>query len=239
MFMFNSGEHLEAMGTTVAWASKASEFHADRWEYLHGRMHAAGYALDPEFLYNGDGGALDQATMEGVMEVIERLSLRSVIQSATDPDLAATALTLESEQVQEHAAKCMLQFSSFRAMEGPLTKPFVMRNAQSMPPSAWWIMFGTHLPELQAVACTVLKQPVSASACERNWSIYGQLKTPARNRMQHAVADKRVYCHEALHYQAKLQNAEYQMQVADWSVSDSDEDTDAEDDISAVKELLT
>jgi len=57
--------------------------------------------------------------------------------------------------------------------------------------------------------------------------------------MQHAVADKRVYCHEALHYQAKLQNAEYQMQVADWSVSDSDEDTDAEDDISAVKELLT
>ena len=44
----------------------------------------------------------------------------------------------------------------------------------------------------------VLAQPVSASAAERNWSVYGQIMTPARSRMHHARADKLVYCHEAL-----------------------------------------
>ena len=40
---------------------------------------------------------------------------------------------------------------------------------------------------------------VCASAAERNWSVYGQIKTASRGTMGHAVADKRVYCHEALH----------------------------------------
>ena len=45
----------------------------------------------------------------------------------------------------------------------------------------------------------VLAQNVSASAAERNWSVYGQIVTPARSCMQHKRADKLVYCHEALH----------------------------------------
>ena len=43
----------------------------------------------------------------------------------------------------------------------------------------------------------VLAQPVSASAAERNWSVYGQIMTPARSRMHHARADKLEYCHKA------------------------------------------
>ena len=42
-----------------------------------------------------------------------------------------------------------------------------------------------------------------------NWSVYGMIKTSARGRMGHAVADKLVYCHEALHMQSKLQTASY------------------------------
>ena len=48
----------------------------------------------------------------------------------------------------------------------------------------------------------VLAQPVSASAAERNWSVYGQIMTPARSRMHHARADKLEYCHKALHLRA-------------------------------------
>ena len=42
---------------------------------------------------------------------------------------------------------------------------------------------------------------VCASACERNWSVYGQIKTKERSSMSHEVGDMRVYmyCHEALH----------------------------------------
>jgi hypothetical protein len=236
--MFQAGENLKDLQHTVPWAAQAAIYVANRWEYLHGRMHAAGYALDPEFLYHGDGGPLDEACTQGLMEVVERLSLRAIIQQAVSPTVAARELTTASAQVQAHAAKCMTQFATFRAREGVFTMPMVVRCAHEMPPSHWWATFGGQLPQLQAVACSVLKQPVSASACERNWSIYGQLKSYARNRMGHDVADKRVYVHEALHYQMKLQNAGYSMQIAEWSNSDSAMCSDADDDHDAVSKLI-
>ena len=45
--------------------------------------------------------------------------------------------------------------------------------------------------------------------------------------MGHAVADKRVYCHEALHNRLKLQKADYKQAIEKW---DTDSDTDASDD---------
>jgi len=87
------------LATAVPWAPAALKFHAKRWEYLHGRMHAAGYALDPEYLYTGDGGALDASTMEGLMEIVELMSLRHIIMSAQDPASAALQLTLNCQQV--------------------------------------------------------------------------------------------------------------------------------------------
>ena len=67
-------------------------------------------------------------------------------------------------------------------------------------------------------------QPACASAAERNWSVYGQIKTPARGRMNHDTGDKLVYCHEALHMKAKLQDAGYKQTVEKWDTdSDSDE----------------
>ena len=85
--------------TVVPWAPAAAIFHAKRWEYLHGRMHSAGYALDPEYMYSSDGGPLDVATMSGLIEVVERLSLLHIIKCAHDPADAATKLTVDSLQV--------------------------------------------------------------------------------------------------------------------------------------------
>ena len=76
----------------------------------------------------------------------------------------------------------------------------------------------------------MLAQPVCASAAERNWSIYGAIKTKARSGMGHAVDDNLVYCHEALHMKNKLQKAGYRHEVEVW-VSDSDSDESDEDDL--------
>ena len=73
----------------------------------------------------------------------------------------------------------------------------------------------------------MLAQTVCASAAERYWSIYGQIKTKVRSRMGHGVGDKLVYCHEALHLQKKLQTASYRAKVEKW---DSDSDSDETDD---------
>ena len=37
---------------------------------------------------------------------------------------------------------------------------------------------------------------VCASAAERNWSVYGRIKTKDRSRMSHETGDMLVYCHE-------------------------------------------
>ena len=90
--------------------------------------------------------------------------------------------------------------------------------------------YGRHLPHITSVARRVLAQPVCASAAERNWSVYGQIKSALRSRLAHAVADKLVYVHEALHLKHKLQKASYTPHVEKWdSDSDSDESDDEDD----------
>ena len=76
----------------------------------------------------------------------------------------------------------------------------------------WWATYGKHVPLLASVARLVLAQPC-ASAAERNWSVYGKIKNDTTSRMSHEVADKRVYCHEALHLKEKLQTASYNQEV--------------------------
>ena len=99
-----------------------------------------------------------------------------------------------------------------------------------MAPATWWATYGKHLPLISAVARSVLGQPCCASAAERNWSVYGQIKTTARSNMSHAVSDKRVYCHEALHMREKLTKAGYKQKVEEWD-SDSDSDSSDEEDL--------
>ena len=69
--------------------------------------------------------------------------------------------------------------------------------------------------------------PLPPAAIIINWSVYGQIKTASQGTIGHAVADKRVYCHEALHNRLKLQKADYKQGVEKW---DTDSDTDASDD---------
>ena len=105
----------------------------------------------------------------------------------------------------------------------------VLVNAKQMEPAAWWDMYGAHLPILSGIAATVLAQVVSASAAERNWSIYGQIKSEKRLGLSHAKSDKLVYIHEALHLQDKLQKSGYKAKVAQWD-TDSDSDDSGDED---------
>ena len=62
--------------------------------------------------------------------------------------------------------------------------------------------------------------------------VYRQVKTTVRSRiLGHAVADKLLYCHEALHLKEKLlkklQRAAYEQKVEKW---DTDSESDKSDD---------
>ena len=51
--MFMIGQKID--DRNFAWKSAAAKIYAVRWEYLHSEMHAAGYALDPEFMTMASG----------------------------------------------------------------------------------------------------------------------------------------------------------------------------------------
>jgi hypothetical protein len=209
---------------TISWKHKAEKIHGDRWEYLHSEMHAAGYALDPEFMSMASD--MDEATQAGLIAIIEKVCLRDEMAAAANV-AEADALTIENDKVQMRIASTMTELATYQQGEGAFTKPYVLSCAKTMAPATWWATYGKHLPHLSSVARRVLAQPVCASAAERNWSVYGAIKTSARGRMGHAVADKLVYCHEALHMQSKLQMAGYTQAVEKW---DSDSDSDESDD---------
>ena len=61
-------------------------------------------------------------------------------------------------------------------------------------------------------------------SAERNWSVYGKIKTAEFSRMGHEVADKRksIYCHEVLHLKDKLQSAGYkQAETVSWDTNEA------------------
>ena len=169
--MFMIGEKIN--DSTVSWKQKALEgvkaaaagkpttegFNA-RWEYLHSPFHAAGMALDPEFMARASD--FDDATQEGVMLIIERLSLKDVIFESANPATAMLTLTTESPKVAERIAATMVELSQYQASEGIFTKAHVQLAAKTMAPAAWWATFGKAMPLLSAVArqVQVLAQPV-------------------------------------------------------------------------------
>ena len=230
MFMILDGTEK----STVPWKDKAAEKIKERWEYVHSPMHAAGYALDPEFMMNTK--EWDEAVTEGTLKIIERMCIRDYICSASYADLSQEvingdySLLASNPKVNERVADAERELSVYRERDGIFTRPSVILNAKQMAPSEWWGLYGKHLPILSGVATKVLSQTVCASAAERNWSVYGAIKTTARGQMGHAVADKRVYCHEALHLKGKLQTAGYKQAVEKWD-TDSDSDSSDEEDL--------
>ena len=226
--MFQIGKRLGRMKGTISWAAAMSEIHTDRWEYLHSPFHAAAYALDPEYLETV--GELDEACQQGVLIVIERMCLRDAIKLAGgDEENAILTITAKSPEVVQRVAQAELEFAKYQRREGTFSREAVLLNAKTMEPAAWWSTYGRHLPLLSSIASRVLAQPGAGSWAERNWSVYGQIKTANKSRMQHRTADKLVYCKETLYLEDKLQDAGWKPDVVAHE-TDEDSASDAADE---------
>eukprot|EP00966_Prymnesium_polylepis_P171247 3958876-Prymnesium_polylepis.1 len=121
-------------------------------------MHAAGYALDPEFMQMASG--MDDATQTGLISIIEKISLlEEKIEAEKESSAAADALTTASDKVQDRIATTMTELAAYQQGDGAFTKPYVIKSAKTMAPAVWWATYGKHVPHLAAVARRVLAQP--------------------------------------------------------------------------------
>ena len=219
----------------IEYKAEAVKIIEGRWAYLHNDLHAAAYALDPEF--NQFIAEHDAATTAGLHNTIEKLCyvdvIKELVAEKKPADPAAfralfKPILMTDARVQERIVTAMSEFSAYERKEGAFSKSYVFECAKKMKPSAWWSMFGKHVPVISPIARRVLPQPVCAAGAERNWPIYGQIKTKGRSRLSHSTADKMVFAHETLRLLEKRQTAHYRPPVATWHES-SDEETDEED----------
>lgn len=60
------------------------------------------------------------------------------------------------------------------------------------------------MPKSHCCTSDVHAKVASAFAANRNWSVYGQLKSERKMLLSHGRADARIYCHEAMQLHEKL-----------------------------------
>lgn len=186
-----------------------SDAHGQRWEYLHCDYHAAGYALDPNFIAEDVNGVNNGEVFQGLTAVIER----------------------HYYDDEESQAAVLQQYSDFRKQRGVFSAGSLKIAAKTVPAHEWWEMVAGGATELRKIAMRVLSKTSSASACERNWSAFAAVQTPKRNRLSSRTLNDLVYLRVNLRLQQKRIDTNYQEKVAEWIKAEAvADDIDVVDD---------
>ena len=202
----------------IEYKAEISEAHESRWGYSHCDYHAAGYALDPDFLGDDVNGVNAGEVFEGLLRVIQR-----------------TFHDNEAAQEEDFS-----QYTDFRKQRGVFTHQTLRASAKTMAAHEWWEMAAGGVSELRQVAMGVLSKTTSASACERNWSAFDAVRTPKRNRLHHTTLTDLVHVRINLRLQQKRDDLKFTDTVAEWietapiesgSISDADAEASEVDDI--------
>ncbi|XP_034693471.1 uncharacterized protein LOC117920189 [Vitis riparia] len=142
-----------------------------RWEIqLHRPLHAAGYFLNPEFFY-------DKPEIEHDAEIMS--------------DLYKCILRLTRDPAKQE--KVVAEVSLFTNAQGLFGNELAVRTRKIRAPAEWWAAYGASAPNLQKFAMKVLNLTCSASGCERNWSIFENIHSKRRNRLDHQRLNDLVY----------------------------------------------
>ncbi|RVW62502.1 hypothetical protein CK203_064010 [Vitis vinifera] len=142
-----------------------------RWEIqLHRPLHAAGYFLNPEFFY-------DKPEIEHDVEIMS--------------DLYKCILRLTRDPAKQE--KVVAEVSLFTNAQGLFGNELAIRTKKTRAPAEWWAAYGASAPNLQKFAMKVLNLTCSASGCERNWSIFENIHSKRRNRLDHQRLNDLVY----------------------------------------------
>ncbi|RVW42145.1 hypothetical protein CK203_100531 [Vitis vinifera] len=137
---------------------------------LHRPLHAAGYFLNPEFFY-------DKPEIEHDAEIMS--------------DLYKCILRLTRDPAKQE--KVVAEVSLFTNAQGLFGNELAVRTRKTRAPAEWWAAYGASAPNLQKFAMKVLNLTCSASGCERNWSIFENIHSKRRNRLDHQRLNDLVY----------------------------------------------
>eukprot|EP00256_Glycine_max_P038787 XP_006587174.2 uncharacterized protein LOC102659927 [Glycine max] len=129
---------------------------------LHRPLHAAAHFLNPEFFYDNTDLEFDFEVTNDLFECIKKL--------------------IPQFDVQQ---KILTELHLYKIGAYHFGSDFAMAQRKTHSPTYWWRMFGSQTPNLQKLAIKILSLTCSASGCERNWSVFEQIHSKKRNRLEH------------------------------------------------------
>ncbi|RVW53097.1 hypothetical protein CK203_080670 [Vitis vinifera] len=103
--------------------------------------------------------------------------------------LHAAGLTRDPAKQEKVVAEVSL-FTNAKDYSG---NELAVRTRKTRAPAEWWAAYGASAPNLQKFAMKVLNLTCSASGCERNWSIFENIHSKRRNRLDHQRLNDLVY----------------------------------------------
>nr|KYP42470.1 hypothetical protein KK1_036105 [Cajanus cajan] len=157
-----------------------------RWDIqLHHPLHAFGHFLNLEFFYANPQMEFNGEIIRGLYDCINKL--------------------LGDLEMEKIVHKELAHYKAASGMFGSTTT-IAMRG--KVAPAQWWQMYGLDTPYLQQLAIRILSLTCSASRYERNWSIFEQVHTKRRNRLEHKRLHDLVFVkyNQALHQRYNLKD---------------------------------
>lgn len=143
---------------------------------LHSPLHSAGAYLNPSIHYNPETKFLG-SLKEEFYKVLEKL--------LPTPDLRHDLTN---------------QMYTFARAKGMFGCNLAMEARDTVSPGLWWEQFGDSAPVLQRVAIRILSQVCSTFTFEKHWSMFQQIHSEKRNKIDKEAWNDLLY----INYNLKL-----------------------------------
>nr|KYP44384.1 hypothetical protein KK1_034110 [Cajanus cajan] len=193
-----------------------------RWDVqLHRPLHAAGHFLNPEMYYDNPQMEFDSEIIRGFYASMNKL--------------------VGDLQVEQ---KIMMELHTYKVAGELFGTELAIAMRKKVSPAQWWRLYGSSTPNLQQLAIKILSLTCSSSGCERNWSVFEQIHTKRRNRLDHKKLHDLVY---VKYNQALMRRYNLKDEVDPISLNDIDEcnewlvgemDGDDDDEVEALDERV-
>ncbi|XLS60769.1 hypothetical protein HN51_014997, partial [Arachis hypogaea] len=111
----------------------------------------------------------------------------------------------------------------------------------------WWRLHSRSAPNLQKMAIRLLHQTSSSSGCERNWSLFEQIHSKRRNRLERQRLSDIIYVTYNLRLQSRLHRKKKNYDPIDiesidivdfWVMADEDDPEFTNGDIEGIENLI-
>ncbi|XP_020979867.1 uncharacterized protein LOC107640867 isoform X2 [Arachis ipaensis] len=102
-------------------------------------------------------------------------------------------VTLHCKVNNLDSVEAMKEIHLYRDRKESFDRPEAVPAAKKLQPDEWWRLFGSSAPCLQKIEVRILSQASASSGCERNWSLFDQIHTTRRNRLEHDRLSDIVY----------------------------------------------